>query len=260
MTGLTVNAEQNWQTRVAHAFSRAAPHYDALAIAQRQMGQRLWDSLPATACNVLDMGCGTGYWTQRLAMRYPNAPVTGLDLASGMLSQARQRYGDGINWQQGDAAALPFSEQAFDLVFSNLAIQWCLNISAVMDELYRVLRPGGQVVLTTLLPGTLKEIAFAWQRPEALLQTPNQANVEWAIVESGFTTTRKTATYERFYYSDVNAVMASIKGVGAQIARPNAQITRGEVAAAKARFEQFRQPKGLPVSYHCLTLQLEKLP
>ncbi|WGI26006.1 malonyl-ACP O-methyltransferase [Halomonas alkaliantarctica] len=258
MSDLTLNSEVNWQARVAHAFSRAAPRYDVLATAQRQIGEMLWGSLPSRAFNVLDMGCGTGFWTQRLAELYPNARITGLDLAPGMLEQARQRYGESIHWQPGDAATLPFGKHAIDLVFSNLAVQWCRDIGAVMEELYRVLTPGGQAHITTLLPGTLEEIAFAWQRPEALLQTPDRASVERAIGESGLTITRQAATVERFYYPDLKAVMASIKGVGAQIARPQASLSRNDIAAAQARFEQLRQPEGLPVSYHCLTLHLGK--
>lgn len=260
MSVLTVSSDGRWQAQVAHAFSRAAPRYDALASAQRQIGQRLWGSLPRNAYKVLDVGCGTGYWTQQLAERYPHAQITGLDLAPGMLAQARQRYGGGINWQQGDAAALPFGAHAFDLAFSNLALQWCRDIDAVMAELCRVLRPGGQAHITTLLPGTLEEIAFAWQRPEALLQPPHRASVERAVGESDLTIARQAATVERFYYADLQAVMASIKGVGAQLPRPNTCLTRADIAAAKARYEQLRQPEGLPVSYRCLTLQLEKSP
>ncbi len=258
MSALTLYSEANWQARVAHAFSRAAPRYDALATAQRQIGELLWGSLPQHAFNVLDMGCGTGYWTQRLAERYASAHITGLDLAPGMLEQARQRHGESIYWQQGDAAALPFDKHAFDLVFSNLAVQWCRDISTVMAELYRVLTSGGQAHITTLLPGTLQEVAHAWQRPEALLQTPDRASVERAIGESGLTITRQTASVERFYYGDLHAVMASIKGVGAQLPRAQSNLTRADIAVAQARFEQLRQPEGLPVSYHCLTLQLEK--
>ena len=258
MTELMVNSEDNWQARVAHAFSRAAPRYDALATAQRQIGEMLWETLPPITSKILDMGCGTGYWTQRLAKRYPQAHITGLDIAPGMLEQARQRHGESICWQPGDAAALPFGDHSFDLAFSNLAVQWCRDIGAVMSELYRVLTLGGQAHITTLLPGTLGEIAVAWQRPEALLKTPNRANVEQAIGNSGLTITQQTATIERFYYPNLNAVMASIKGVGAQLARPQARITRGDLNAATSRYEQFRQPKGLPVSYHCLTLTLEK--
>ncbi|NQY75929.1 MAG: methyltransferase domain-containing protein [Halomonas sp.] len=249
-----------WQERVARAFSRAAPRYDTLASAQRDIGETLWQTLPESAQHVLDLGCGTGYWTQRLASHYPNATITGLDLAPGMLAHAQAQYGDAIRWEQGDAAALPLSDASVDLVFSNLAIQWCPDIGAVMQELARVLAPGGQSRITTLLPGTLSEVATAWQRPEALLQMPDASTVEDAVALSGLTLVRSTTEQRQFYYPDLSAVMASIKGVGAQVTRPNAQLTRRELAAAQARFETLREPQGLPVSYHCFTLHLEQTP
>ncbi|WP_075880951.1 malonyl-ACP O-methyltransferase BioC [Vreelandella massiliensis] len=246
-----------WQAKVAHAFSRAAPHYDRLASAQRHIGESLWEGLPETATRVLDLGCGTGYWSNRLASRYPHARVTGLDIAPGMLAHARVRYGTRITWQQGDAETLPFEKPAFDVVFSNLAIQWCRDNHAVMRALKRVLSVGGQAHITTLLPGTLAEVAFAWQRPEALLPLPGARELHGIIESSGLVLLRQSIEPRTFYYPDLHAVMASIKGVGAQVARADARLTRAELAAAKARFETLREPQGLPVSYHCFTLQLE---
>ncbi|GHD55224.1 methyltransferase domain-containing protein [Vreelandella hamiltonii] len=247
----------HWQTRVARAFSRAAPRYDALASAQRDIGEALWQTLPKSAQQVLDLGCGTGYWTQRLATRYPEAAITGLDLAPGMLAYAQATYGEAIRWQLGDAAALPQNDASVELVFSNLAIQWCPSIEDVMQELARVLAPGGQARITTLLPGTLHEVATAWQRPEALLQTPDASTVQRAIARSGLRLTHHVCEQRRFFYPDLNAVMASIKGVGAQVARPNAQLTRQALTDARLRYETLRTLRGLPVSYHCLTLCLE---
>ncbi|MCL7929451.1 malonyl-ACP O-methyltransferase BioC [Halomonas llamarensis] len=249
----------SWQASVAHAFSRAAPRYDALAGAQRQIGETLWSTLPGRASRVLDLGCGTGYWTHRLFQRFPSAQVTGLDIAPGMLAQAKARYGPRIHWQLGNAEALPFVAGTFDRVFSNLAIQWCRDIGAVMNELHRVLARGGQAHLTTLLPETLTEIAHAWQRPEALLQTPDRNELARAIDHSGLTPIHQLAKRHTFHYPDLNAVMASIKGVGAQVARPHAQrLTRRELQTARERFETLREPQGLPVSYQCFTLHLEK--
>lgn len=255
----TSSVTARWQANVARAFSRAAPQYDVLASAQRYIGETLWKNLPDTAGpRVLDMGCGTGYWTQRLATRYPSARITGLDIAPGMLAHAQARYGNQIEWHQGDAAALPFAKTSFDLVFSNLAIQWCRDIDAVMDEIQRVFTHTGQAYITTLLPGTLGEVADAWQRPDALLTMPSVAELERAVTNSGLTLLGQSAQWHTFYYPDLKAVMASIKGVGAQVARPNARITRAEVESARARFETLREAQGLPVSYHSFTLHLEK--
>ncbi len=60
----------------------------------------------------------------------------------------------------------------------------------------------------------------------------------------------------RFHYPDFAAVMASIKGIGAQPSRPGGRLTRADLARAARRYEALREPEGLPVSYRLLTLEL----
>lgn len=250
----------DWQARVANAFSRTASRYEGRARAQRAIGELLWPSLPAQARCVLDVGCGTGVWTRRLAERYPHAALHGLDIAPGMLAEARKHQRVDIDWHLGDAAALPFQAGGIDLVFSNLALQWCLDLEGVMHELYRTLTLGGQAHITTLLPGTLDEIARAWQRPEALLLLAPLDDIRQAVDASGLRLVSQTQRTLRFFYTDLSAVQASIKGIGAQVGRGQARVTREDIAVAAARFERLREPQGLPVSYRCLILCLEKTP
>lgn len=252
------SVQSDWQARVARAFSRAAAHYDRRASAQRHIGEALWQILPDEAASVVDVGCATGDWTRRLAARYPGACVTGVDIAPGMLVEAQKRGGR-VNWREGSAEALPADAQSVALIFSNLALQWCRDMDAVMAEFARVLAPGGRAVFTTLLDGTLEEIGAAFQRPGALLAYSSQADHRRAVRAAGLRVTREHTHLERFYYPDMAAVMASIKGVGAQIARPQgAGLTRRDLKAATQRMEQRRAPEGLPVSYRCLTLTLER--
>ncbi|RTR05266.1 methyltransferase domain-containing protein [Halomonas nitroreducens] len=250
-----------WRARVARAFSRAAPHYQERAQAQQAMGDHLLARLPAQAHSLLDMGCGPGEMTANLARRYGEAcRVTGLDLAPGMLDEARRRHPTSIRWLVGDAGALPLATASLDLVVSNLAIQWCPDLDAVMAELHRVLRPGGRALITTLGPGTLAEVHQAWSRPQqpaALLGFRDVGAHRLAAHRAGFRGVSVEARTERFHYPDLAAVMASIKGVGAQVARPGAQLSRADVARAARRFEALRTPAGLPVSYRLLTLTLE---
>ncbi|GAB2729870.1 methyltransferase domain-containing protein [Halomonas garicola] len=255
----TTNAPSgDWQARVARAFSRAAELYDERASAQRRIGEGLWQRLPGTAQSVVDVGCATGGWTRRLAERYPAATVTGVDIAPGMLAQARKRGGR-VRFREGGAEALPAGDQSVELIFSNLALQWCRDIDAVMAEFARVLAPGGRAVFTTLLAGTLEEIGAAFNRPGALLDYTSRADHRCAADAAGLRLTRERTHLERFYYPDMAAVMASIKGVGAQIARPQSKgLTRRDLKAATQRMEQRRTPEGLPVSYRCLTLTLER--
>lgn len=252
----------DWQARVAHAFSRAAPRYERLAAAQQAMGETLWPHLPDKASAVLDVGCGPGHWSARLAAHYGiGTTVTGLDLAPGMLEVARQRHGTrghtgSVRWVCGDAAALPFPDASQDLVFSNLTMQWCPDLDAVLRECRRVLRPGGRALINTLAPGTLAEVGTAWERPAALLEFQGRDRHLAAARLAGFSAVSVTATRRRFHYPDLAAVMASIKGVGAQVARPGHRLARADLARAARRYETLREPAGLPVTYRLLTLEL----
>lgn len=266
MTASTAHSPQPpspaWQRRVAHAFSRAADRYERLAHAQQAMGEALWARLPARPARaVLDLGCGPGHWSARLADRHgPGCRVTGLDLAPGMLEVARARHGARAGWLCGDAAALPLSDASLDLVFSNLAIQWCPDLEAVLGELQRVLRPGGRALINTLGPGTLTEVNEAWShpgQPAALLAFRSRERHLAAARLAGFTGVSVEAATRRFHYPDLAAVMASIKGIGAQAARGE-RLTRADLARARRRYEALREPDGLPVSYRLLTLVLER--
>lgn len=250
-----------WQGRVARAFSRAAPRYAERATAQRAMARTLLARLPDQAGAVLDLGCGPGEMAADLADRYGAAcRVTGLDLAPGMLEVARQVHGERIRWLCGDAAGLPLLEASQDLVVSNLAIQWCPDLDAVLSELRRVLRPGGRALINTLGPGTLAEVDRAWShpdRPAALLAFRDAGDHRRSARAAGFRRVDCRERPARFHYPNLAAVMASIKGIGAQASRPGARLTRGDLARAVRRFEGLREPEGLPVSYRLVTLELE---
>ncbi|KGE78300.1 malonyl-ACP O-methyltransferase [Halomonas salina] len=254
---------RDWRARVAHAFSRAAPHYHERARAQQAMAERLIERLPDRAGAVLDLGCGPGDMTAELAGRFgasddDGATIHGLDLAPGMLTEARRRHGEAIHWLCADAADLPLPSGSLDLVVSNLAIQWCPDLDAVLADVRRVLRPGGRALINTLAPGTLSEVGQAWQRPAALLDFRDAGHHRRAAHEAGFRRVEVTERIARFHYPDLSAVMASIKGVGAQVARDGARLSRTDVARAARRFEALRTEDGLPVSYHLLTLDLER--
>jgi SAM-dependent methyltransferase len=95
---------------------------------------------------ILDLGCGTGEITRRLAQRYPLAHCTGVDILEGNLERARRdsaAFGDRIDYRQGDAFALAFEAGRFDLVVCRHMSQAVPDFPQVLAEITRVLRPGG---------------------------------------------------------------------------------------------------------------------
>jgi ubiquinone/menaquinone biosynthesis C-methylase UbiE len=127
----------------------------------------LW-ALPAGSA-ILEIGPGPGVQLAQLAQRFPLA--VGLDLSTGMLRQAQQRLdqtGQPALLVQGDAARLPFAPASFDAVVLTFAFSAFPHGLAAMQEMARVLRPGGLVVLVDAgLPSDGNPIgtalARAWQ-------------------------------------------------------------------------------------------------
>lgn len=90
---------------------------------------------------ILDLGCGDGQLSERLAAA--GALVRGVDASAQMVAAARAR---GVTADEANAEALPYADAAFDAVFSNAVLHWVRDQDAMMRAVHRVLRPGGRFV------------------------------------------------------------------------------------------------------------------
>jgi ubiquinone/menaquinone biosynthesis C-methylase UbiE len=99
---------------------------------------------------ILDVGCGTGEISARLAELYTNATVTGVDLIEHHLELAAVRcaaFGGRVRFQPADAFALPFGDDGFDVVVCRHMLQAVPRPGDAIAEMVRVLRPGGRLHL-----------------------------------------------------------------------------------------------------------------
>jgi SAM-dependent methyltransferase len=140
--------------RPAAVWSSGGEAYEAIS---RQIGAALEHCVarldPKPGEKILDLATGTG-WTSRLAARR-GADVVGVDIASDLLAAATERAnkeGLVIEYRIGDAERLPFADQAFDGVTSTFGVMFASRPEAAADELARVCRRGGRMVLATWLP------------------------------------------------------------------------------------------------------------
>ena len=101
---------------------------------------------------ILDLGCGTGSTTIMLKQAFPKAEVIGLDLSPQMLVMSdykAQQLGLNIEWMHGIAETTKFADNEFDVVTASLLLHETPNYisQAVLKEAYRILKPGGQVII-----------------------------------------------------------------------------------------------------------------
>ncbi len=116
-------------------------------------------ALAQEGVSVLEVGCGPGHLSVRLARRH-GLDVTGVDLDAAMIERARanaDRGGDGDerrpSFQVGDAASLPFPDGSFDIVVSTLSMHHWADPTAGLAEIGRVLRPGARALIWDFRPG-----------------------------------------------------------------------------------------------------------
>lgn len=125
----------------------------------------IFDRNPIGHGRVLDVGCGTGEITARLAAKYPQASFTGIDLEEPHLDRARARcaaFGERVHFQRGDALAMPFDDGSFDLVVCRHLLQAVPDPAAVIAEIRRVLKPGGRAHLIS------EDYGMLWAFPTEL--------------------------------------------------------------------------------------------
>ncbi len=229
--------------QVRISFDRAARSYDEFAALQYEVADRLLERLDVINIKiktVLDVGCGTGYCTRVLGAVYKRAKIIGLDLAPNMVRHAREQHG---RWRKGryiagDAECLPIASNSIDLVFSNLALQWC-DPDAVFGEFARILRPGGTVFFSTFGPDTLNELRQAWadvNESPHVHDFIDMHDLGDALMRAGLVEPVMDRENLVLDYPDVTAMMRDLKGVGAHNVAPE----RARGLSGKATFMKFR--------------------
>lgn len=245
------------------AFERAAVSYDAAAVLQREVGERMARRLDLVRFEppvILDVGAGTGMSSVPLAQRYPAARVIALDIAEAMLSRARARDALRARLQAvcADMEAVPLAPASVDMVFSNLALQWSTDLEVVLSEFRRVLRPGGLLTFTTFGPDTLQELRASWERADAYVHVnafADMHDVGDSLVRGGFAEPVMDVEHFQLTYADFGALLRDLRAIGVRnlnAGRARGMTGRQRLAAVRAAYEAFRSDGRLPASYEVI--------
>ncbi|WP_264435332.1 malonyl-ACP O-methyltransferase BioC [Coxiella endosymbiont of Dermacentor marginatus] len=108
---------------------------------------------------IVDFGVRMGYTTKALLEHYKKTDIISLDFSVSLLNRARDSIQrNSPKMLSAEYTLLPFADQSVDLIFSNLAFQWSLNLQKTLQECNRILQPGGFLLFSTVGPDTLQEL------------------------------------------------------------------------------------------------------
>jgi malonyl-CoA O-methyltransferase len=227
-------------------FSRSAATYDAHSRIQQRVGRRLLEHLPpAGACRrILEIGCGTGYYTGLLRQRYPQADVVALDVAAAMIDRARTRTGcHDVQFAVGDIAVAG-AWAPYDLVTANASLHWLADIPGALALLAGRMMPRGGIVFSVFGPRTYWELAEVLQH----LEPAGPAPVSRAFASSGqmrdwlqaaFAGVQVETRTEVETYPSLLALLRKIKYSGTQGPNPERRrFTRGEIHSLDACYRR----------------------
>lgn len=211
--------------KVKRSFSRSAKSYSEHGSLQKDISRYLVKVFVSPKISapkkILDIGSGTGFTSLEAKGRWKDAIITAVDIAAPMTAETKKA---GIlNAVNSDTTTLPFKDGTFDLIISSLAFQWIDDNVGLFNELARVLKKGGNLVFSTLGPGTLAELHEAYDKA-CRECTGKPALFRPSLGKDNLISKMQTAGFEdRFCmfqtvnqsYPSVNALFKTLKGTGA---------------------------------------------
>ncbi len=250
------------KTEVKRSFSAASITYDGLSNLQKKSGDKLLELYANSDVSgqVLDLGCGTGFLSDRLIANYAIQNLTAVDIVFAMLQIARRNLAvdKPLQFVCADAESLPLQASCKDWIFSNLALQWCRNLNAVFSGTRHCLKPEGHLVFSTFGPQTLKELKQVWSLVDDHTHV-NQFYSEDQLIaflqQEGLTNIRIESHCYVSKYDTVLDLMGELKGVGAHNVtggRNRAVTGKGKFKQMLAAYEQLRIDGSIPATFEII--------
>lgn len=250
--------------QVKNAFNHAAKNYEANALLQKTVVERLMESFDQIKVNpvtILDLGSGLGYGARQLRQQFKKASIFQMDFSIEMLKESRiksPRFFSKNYFLCADANGLPLPDQSIDLVFSSLMLQWSNKPDAVFAEIRRVLKANGVFVFASFGPDTLKELRQSWNQVDHSVHInafTDMHDLGDALIRNGLDAPVLSTENIILTYDECKQLMCDLKNIGAH----NVNSGRRKTLTGKKRlekviqhYEAYRSNNKLPATYEVI--------
>ncbi|HEK9102442.1 TPA: malonyl-ACP O-methyltransferase BioC [Bacillus pseudomycoides] len=262
------------KTLLQKRFNGAAVSYDQYASVQKKMAQQLLFIMKKhyhnmSSIRILELGCGTGYLTEQLAVSFPNAEIIAIDFAESMIAVAKTRnHVESVTFRCEDIEHLTLSE-SFDVIISSATFQWLNDLQTTLKNLYRYLFEGGLLLFSTFGEQTFQELHTAFQsaKEEKNIQSSSSVGQRFLTREqlqdvcesiTGDVHVSETCYIEKF--ATVRGFLQSIRKVGATNSNVESYCQSPSIFRTMLRIYErdFTEEGKIVTTYHALFAYIEK--
>jgi len=257
-----INKEQ-----VCRHFGKMSESYNDYAVVQKKMAYSLQLLAKKTGSfhRILEIGCGTGFFTKLLAELYPHAHITATDISQDMLNVAKNSLSafKNISYELADGENLQLSGQ-FDLIISNAAFQWFNDYHQAFRQFYNHLQPGGYLLYATLGSDTFYELHTSFKAARQSLDIKSSVHHGPTFIsintladigqQLGFDS-RHHEEFHKEYFPTTKDFLTSVKKIGANNASHsnNMVINRNLILSMIKYYEQhFKLNEQIYATYHAI--------
>ncbi|MFC5471071.1 malonyl-ACP O-methyltransferase BioC [Cohnella suwonensis] len=284
------------KSAIRRQFNRsAAGSYDAHAHVQRIMAHKLSNSLESwrregdnDAPRILEIGCGTGMLTEIMVNDWPNSSITAIDIAPAMIAAAERRvrtsFAEGSAHGERRSSRVRFlhadveawsasaSPSSFDLIVSSACFQWLNRPKQTLENLRRMLSPGGLIAFATFGPETFRELHASFDavyrangnNPERHGLSFQSAD-QWGslLKETRFSTIRCERLVHTETHASAREFLHSVKALGASASEAAASRGFGSRRLIAGMYEEYERsfslPGGVAATYEALFVAARKI-
>ena len=251
--------------KIRKAFSDAAYHYDVLTDLHKEIGRELAAKVIKleNADSILDIGMGTGWLTNKLKFYFPESLIVGMDFAPGMIDAAKEKN-EGFQIVAADCHHLPFGENVFDIIISNLTFQWT-DLHASLANVDKALKSDGRFVITMFGFKTFHELFLSLEavspqdRPLSIYRLPMHSQVSEIMQRLKFKDVVCNYEYIKVRYSDMFSILRWIKGIGANSLERNFYVGKDLLEKANDYYDlHFKDKLGVYATFEVLWIEGRK--